>query len=338
LKQLPLRDVPLAFVDVETSGISWDYGHRVIEVGAVRVEGGRVTAEYQQLIDPGRSISPGVTALTGISSLMVAGQPGFAVQIGRLSGLVGGAVVVGHNVGFDLSFLRGEYGLIGRDIAAEWAGGGLGCGTATCIFAGHVIDTVSIARRRFGRGGNGLQRLSRALGIMPSTAHRALADAQTTLALFGRLMEPLGGWSATLAQAIEQQGGPMTLAPNLPQTPPQAHHDGGAFLPLELAEALEQRRVVHMEYIDARQRRTRRTIQPLEVRRFNGELTLIAHCHLRDDRRAFKVERIVEFLPIADEPIPAPLPQGSPIGVLPLSADAPCRQALGGQMSGGTQI
>jgi DNA polymerase III epsilon subunit family exonuclease len=304
LAQLPLRDVPLAFVDVETSGISWDYGHRVIEVGAVRVEGGRVTAEYQQLIDPGRSISPGVTALTGITSLMVAGQPGFAGQVGRLNEVVGGAVVAGHNIGFDLSFLRGEYALAGRDIAREWAGG---LGTCVGIGSGQVIDTVRIARRRFGRGGNGLQRLSQTLGIMPSTAHRALADAQTTLALFGRLMEPLGGWSATLAQAIQQQGGPVNLA----QT---RDSSSGPLLPLELAEALEQRRVVQMEYVDARQRRTRRTIYPLEVRRANGELTLIAHCHLRDDRRAFKVERIVEFLPVVDEQVSAHASVGQALG------------------------
>src|SRR6185503_20616311 len=69
-----LRDTPLAFVDVETTGASADFGHRVIEIGICRVEGGRVVAEYEQLIDPGRRISAGVTALTGISQAMVAGK------------------------------------------------------------------------------------------------------------------------------------------------------------------------------------------------------------------------------------------------------------------------
>jgi DNA polymerase-3 subunit epsilon len=321
--QIPLRDLPLVFVDVETTGVSWDYGHRVIEVGAVRVEAGRVTAEYQQLIDPARPISPGVTALTGISSLMVAGQPRFDSQIASLSKLMRDAVVLGHNVGFDLSFLRGEYALAGRDIAQDWAASASAGPTAgPPSYAGQVIDTVRIARRRFGRGGNGLQRLSHALGIIPSCAHRALADAQTTMALFSRFLEPLGGWSATLAQAIQEQGGPITLA--------QSPQPRGPLLPLELAEALDQHRPLHMEYIDARQRRTCRTISPLQVRRFRGELTLIAHCHLRQDRRAFKVERIVQFMPVADEPIPAgPLPS-VPVGVLSISTGAANRHALGG--------
>ena len=66
-------------------------------------------------------------------------------------------------------------------------------------------------------------------------------------------------------------------------------------LPLELEEALEQRRPVLMEYLDGRQQRTWRVVEPLQVRRFNGELLLVAHCQLRNDQRTFKLERIVEL-------------------------------------------
>src|SRR4051812_48416142 len=100
-----LRDTPLAFVDTETTGASADFGHRVIEIGICRVEGGRVVAEYQQLIDPQRKISPGVTAMTGISQAMVTGQPTFMAQFPAMLPLLEGAVVLGHNVRFDLSFL-----------------------------------------------------------------------------------------------------------------------------------------------------------------------------------------------------------------------------------------
>jgi predicted DNA-binding transcriptional regulator YafY len=50
-----------------------------------------------------------------------------------------------------------------------------------------------------------------------------------------------------------------------------------------------------MEYLDAQANRTQRLIEPLHVRRSNGELMLIAHCHLRNDRRTFKLERIVRL-------------------------------------------
>src|SRR5688572_25192267 len=268
-----LKDLPLAFVDVETTGASADFGDRVIELGIARVEGGRVVAEYQQLVDPQRRISPGVTALTGISQAMVDGQPTFTDQLPAAMNVLKDAVVLGHNVRFDLSFLRKEFRRCGQEITAA-------------LGEVPVMDTVRIARRRFGRGGNALQILSRRLGMEPPVAHRALADALTTAGVFERLMEPVGGWNVCLCDAIREQGGPMGLLPVSPRE---------NLLPLELEEALEQRCAVMMEYLDARQQRTQRKIEPLQIRRFNGELTLVAHCHLRNDRRTFKLSRIVQL-------------------------------------------
>ena len=266
--------VPVAVVDVETTGASADFGDRVIELGVVRVEGGRVVAEYQQLLDPDRRVGANITAITGITTAMVAGQPHFVDAAPRLTELLAGAAVLGHNVRFDLSFITKEYRRCGIDLPAV-----LGPGVP-------VLDTVKIARRRFGRGGNGLGRLAARLAVPQPTAHRALADAQTTHGVFDRLMAPVGGWSATLFDAIREQGGPMGLLPNNARENP---------LPLELEEALEQRRPVLMVYLDAHQKQTERVIEPIEVRRYNGSLTLVAHCHLRDDRRTFKLDRIVEL-------------------------------------------
>jgi DNA polymerase III epsilon subunit-like protein len=71
----------LAVIDTETTGISAAFGHRIIEVGILRIEAGRAVARYQQLLDPMRPISPAVTWLTGITQEMVAGQPRFAEQL-----------------------------------------------------------------------------------------------------------------------------------------------------------------------------------------------------------------------------------------------------------------
>ena len=280
----PISDVPIAVVDVETTGASADLGDRVIELGVVRLEGGRRVAEYQQLLDPHRRISPGITALTGISPAMCAGQPTFADVAPQLTELLAGAAVMGHNVRFDLSFITREYRRAGQDLTTL-----LGPGVP-------VLDTVKIARRRFGRGGNGLQNLARRLAVEPVTAHRALADAQTTHLVFERMMAPVGGWATSLVDTIAHQGGPMGLLPLAAAARENP-------LPLELEEALEQRRPVLMIYLDARQKRTERVIQPIEIRRGGGDLNLIAHCHLRQDRRTFKLDRIVELRRI-DGPVP----------------------------------
>ncbi len=269
-----LRDTPLAFVDVETTGASAEWGDRVIELGIARFEQGKLVAQYQQLFDPQRRISPGVVALTGISQAMVDGQPRFTDEMPAALQLLSGAVILGHNVRFDLSFLRKEFRRCGREMT-------------DLLGEVPVLDTVRIARRRFGRGGNGLQNLSRRLGCPAPVAHRALADALTTAAVFERMIEPVGGWDLCLCDAIREQGGPMGLLPLATRE---------SLLPLELEEALEQRCAVMMEYLDARQNRTKRVIEPLQVRRFNGEMTLVAHCHLRNDRRTFKIDRIVQLL------------------------------------------
>src|SRR5439155_8871885 len=112
----PLSQLALAFVDVETTGASAEWGDRVIEVGVVRVEGGVVVKEYQQLIDPRRRIGPGITALTGITQEMTAGKPTFAEQLLAMVEVMCGAVVIGHNVRFDLGFLRHEFRRGGREI------------------------------------------------------------------------------------------------------------------------------------------------------------------------------------------------------------------------------
>jgi DNA polymerase III epsilon subunit family exonuclease len=280
-----LCDVPLAFVDVETTGASAAWGDRVIEVGVVRYEGGQRVRAYQRLIDPQRRISAGVVALTGITQQMVMGQPTFEQQLDGLLDVMRAAVVLGHNVRFDLSFLRREFSRARIEISEV-------------LSNAPVFDTVRIARRRFGRGGNGLQSLAPRLGINPSTAHRALADAQTTAAIFERLMEPLGGWRTCLCDVMREQGGPMSLLPASPRE---------SLLPLELEEALDQKCTVRMEYLDARDQRTERIIKPLQVRRFKGEMILVAHCHLRNDQRHFKLDRIVRLTRLPLEPVRTPL-------------------------------
>jgi len=282
--QQPLMQIPIAVIDTETTGVSAAYGERVIEVGIVRLEGGVAVREYQQLIDPGRRISAAVTVLTGISQAMVVGRPRFADQLPAMMSMLEGAAILGHNITFDLSFLGSEFRRLGMDLRQSLA-------------ESPVLDTVRIARRRFGRGGNSLPVLSRRLGVEPVVAHRALADAQTTAAVFGKLLDPVGGWGLSLSDAIVEQGGVIDIE--------RLVEAGEGVLPLELQEALESGRPVMMEYLDGQGARTQRVVQPLHVRRNGEELLLVAHCQLRNDRRTFKVERIVRLMRIDPPPLAA---------------------------------
>jgi DNA polymerase-3 subunit epsilon len=270
----PLEKIPLAFVDTETTGASPEYGHRIIEIGIVRVVGGEVVAEYQQLIDPQRRISPAITALTGIDPSMTNGQPTFHQQLPAMLELLRGAVLVGHNTLFDIGFLRGEFYRC-RQTLEEALG------------PTHLLDTLRLARRRFGRSGNGLQALAQRLAIKSTQAHRALADAHTTRHLLQILLEPMGGWRCCLCDVLAAQGGTISLARS-PTT---------MMLPWEIQEAIESRSVVTLEYLDASDQRTRRAIRPLHVKKQGDELLLVAFCELRQAQRTFKLDRIIQLAP-----------------------------------------
>ncbi len=274
----PLREMPIAVVDVETTGASAGLGDRVIEIGIVRMLGGQIDRQYSQLIDPRRLLSPGISALTGITPSMLTGKPIWRDVQDQITPLLTGAAILGHNIPFDLSFIRHEYRRTGVDLPE--------------VFGNPpVFDSVRLARRLFGRGGNGLQRLAQRLGLAPPIAHRALADALTTAGVFERMIAICGGWEMSLCDYLLQQGGPVNLV---------AGPDQGAILPLELEEALDLRGKVRMVYLDARNQQTERIIEPIKVRRFKSELTLVAHCQLRNDQRTFKVDRIVSLTRIVE--------------------------------------
>jgi len=77
-------------------------------------------------------------------------------------------------------------------------------------------------------------------------------------------------------------------------------------LPLELEEALEANRPVLLEYIDGFGSRTERIVQPLHVRRRGGQLMLVAWCQLRNDRRTFKLDRVVRMVQMDMTPLVIP--------------------------------
>ena len=290
-----LFDLPLAVIDVETTGACFAYGDRVTEIGVARIEGGRVTATYQQLLNPGRPISGGASAVTGITNAMLVGQPTFADVWPTVRPMLTGRVLVGHNVQFDLSFFDGECRKLGETLRGE-------------LGEYAVLDTCRLARRQFGRGGNGLQRLTERLEIAVTTAHRALADCLTTAALLDKLLAVQGGWDVTLAEALRRQGVP----PKVPADPTRK-----LVVSEEVSVALVAGQKVTITYIDTTRVRSQRTVTPQFVRRIRGTMTLVAHCHLREERRMFKLDRILAVVPAVEGAEPELFDAHEPDGPCP---------------------
>ncbi|HEX6420003.1 MAG TPA: exonuclease domain-containing protein, partial [Acidimicrobiales bacterium] len=169
----PLHAVTFCVLDLETTGGS-PGDCAITEIGAARYRGGERLGTFQTLVDPGAPIAPAITALTGITDALVRAAPPLGAVLPALLEFVGGAVLVGHNLRFDVSFLdvaltADERGAVGL----------------------HRVDTVALARRlvadevpdcRLGTLADHLR-----LGHRPT--HRALDDALATADLLHALLE-----------------------------------------------------------------------------------------------------------------------------------------------------
>ena len=97
-------DLTHVSLDLETTGLEQDRD-TIIEVGAVKFQGGQVIDTFQTLVNPGRSIPDFIQRLTGIKPNQVTRAPSFNAIADELSGFIENYPVVGHNVQFDLGFL-----------------------------------------------------------------------------------------------------------------------------------------------------------------------------------------------------------------------------------------
>lgn len=208
----PLREVTFVVVDLETTGGS-AATEAITEFGAVKVRGGEVLGEFATLVDPGRSISPQIVMLTGITDAMVYDAPAIGAVMPAFLEFIRGSVLVAHNAGFDIGFLKAACARLGL----PWPGN-------------PVIDTVRLARRVLTREEAPSVRLgllAPLLGSPVAPDHRALTDARATVdvlhALFERL-GPLGVQSLTELQQLSRDVSPArrrkrSLADHLPSAP-----------------------------------------------------------------------------------------------------------------------
>ena len=108
-------------LDFETTGLSPNMGDRAIEIGAVRIENGRVTDRFQELMNPGRPISGFIEDYTGITNRMLYSAPPCGEVMRRFSDFIGDFNLVAHNASFDQRFLDAELEMISEERRGQFA-------------------------------------------------------------------------------------------------------------------------------------------------------------------------------------------------------------------------
>jgi DNA polymerase III epsilon subunit family exonuclease len=95
--------------DVETTGTSIKSGDRVIEIGAVAVEGKTIVDEFHSLIDTSQPINPFAFRVHGITKEMLDGQPTANKVIPKFKKFIKNSILVAHNASFDMRFMQNEF-------------------------------------------------------------------------------------------------------------------------------------------------------------------------------------------------------------------------------------
>ncbi|MCX5782544.1 MAG: 3'-5' exonuclease [Elusimicrobia bacterium] len=174
MKKIKCNLPALAFLDVETTGLSTQNGDRICEIAILRrEENGKIT-KWESLINPCRPISYGAQAVNCITYDMVKDAPVFEEVANKILKLIKGSSLVCHNAYFDLNFLAMELAL---------------CDIVLPVLP--IVDTLRVARQHFNFPSNSLPKIAEFLDINVEKKHRAMADVDTTHKVFNRFWAEL---------------------------------------------------------------------------------------------------------------------------------------------------
>lgn len=167
---LPLSQTFVVF-DIETTGLS-SLNDKITEIGAVKIQDGKIVDRYSQLINPERKLSPKIIELTGITDEMLQDQPPIEDVLPQFMEFVGDAMFVAHNSDFDTGFIKQNCQVLGLPYHSK------------------AIDTVAISRAILtDLKSHKLNIVAKRLGIKLENHHRAVDDAQATAEIFLRFLE-----------------------------------------------------------------------------------------------------------------------------------------------------
>ncbi|KAB1437667.1 PolC-type DNA polymerase III [Candidatus Galacturonibacter soehngenii] len=188
VKGQTLNDTFVVF-DIETTGFS-PIKNRIIEIGAVKVKNGEIIERFSSFVNPQVPIPFEIEKLTGITDNMVINEPLIDEVLPKFIEFCNGAVMVAHNAGFDMSFIKAN------------------CDRQKLICDYTVIDTVAMARFLLpSLSKYKLDVVAKSLGISLDNHHRAVDDAGCTAEIFVKFIEMLKEREIYDLHSVNQAGG-----------------------------------------------------------------------------------------------------------------------------------
>jgi DNA polymerase-3 subunit epsilon len=175
LARRSLRGLSFAAFDTETTGLHPAVDD-IVSIAAVRIVNGRIlTGEtFNRLVNPGRPIPPESTRIHRITDAMVADRPPLAVVLPQFKAFAADAVLVGHNIAFDLSFLQAKEAATGVKLDNP------------------ILDIMLLSAMLHAEtDDHGLDALAVRYGVEIVDRHSALGDAMITAAVLAAMLDTL---------------------------------------------------------------------------------------------------------------------------------------------------
>jgi len=192
---MTLKDIPLVITDIETTGGRY-HNHRIIEIGMIKVAGGKKVGEFQSLIDPQCPIPESITRLTGITNEMAGKAPTFRSLHEKIFEFLEGSIFVAHNARFDYGFIRQEFERL--DIR----------------YSAKILCSLRLSRKLFPKfKRHDVSSIMQRYGIKVNNRHRALDDAKVVWGFFQVVQEKVSAQKQT--EAISEIMRKPTVPPRL---------------------------------------------------------------------------------------------------------------------------
>ena len=193
-------------LDTETTGLSWEKGNRIVEIGCIELIERRPTRRhFQRYLNPEREMEPGAAEVTGLTWDFLRDKPRFAEVVDEFLDFIRGAELVIHNAAFDVGFLNSELSRLGPQYGR------------IDDHAAGVLDTLALSKQRFPGQRHSLDALCKRLGVDNGhrTLHGALLDAELLADVYLTMTSGQGEFAlgAESAEAAATAGAPITLRP-----------------------------------------------------------------------------------------------------------------------------
>ena len=184
-----LKDVTYYVLDLETTGFS-AVNEKITEIGIMKVKDGEVLDEFSCFVNPEKHIPQRVQEVTNITDEMVADAETIDKVFPKMLEFIGkdkNAVLVAHNAGFDVGFLKQNAKVLGYE------------------FDYTYLDTLSLAKDLFPEYKKyKLGKIADNLGIKVEVAHRALDDVDTTVKVFRVMLDMINKRGAKKIEDIDK--------------------------------------------------------------------------------------------------------------------------------------